>query len=359
MTSRYLHFIVAVCALSLYVYSWSVFDSRRSDFSSLWSAALAWEQGAQAYSVEAQCERQQPVRQSACLRFAHPPFILPLVSAVSTVDYRASYIRWSIVLVFILAFCFVLLSKICGDSRAAFFCLMFYPVYISVAMGQPTAFALLATLLWLKLMSEEHEFLSGLALSLALVKPQIGVALGLPLLYARPRAFAGFVVGGLAFSLYGLALIGIGGVRQFVNLVALLAGGEVYGLNRQDMFNAAALTARLGIGASLIWPLYVLGIIGIALLWRRSMTRFAIAIGVIIALFLSPHLHSHDLALLVVPLLALKARARELIVVLTLLAFAFGVEHVAIFVMMFGVTYLLWISRNVQADEPQTSQLRV
>src|SRR5687767_4064475 len=103
MASRYLYSIVAACALSLFVYSWSVFDSRRSDFASLWSAALAWEQGAPAYSVDAQCGRQQTVRQNACLIFAHPPFILPLVSAVSTVNYQASYTRWSILLVVVLA----------------------------------------------------------------------------------------------------------------------------------------------------------------------------------------------------------------------------------------------------------------
>src|SRR5688572_19044554 len=146
--SRYLYLIVAVCALALFVYSWSLFDSRRSDFSSLWSAALAWEQGAQPYSVEAQCERQQSVRQNACLIFAHPPLILPVISAVSTVNYQASYTRWSILLVFVLAACFWLLRKISGEGRTAFFCLMFYPVYISVALGQPTAFALLATLIW-------------------------------------------------------------------------------------------------------------------------------------------------------------------------------------------------------------------
>ena len=355
LASRYLYLIVAVCALALFVYSWSLFDSRRSDFSSLWSAALAWEQGAQPYSVEAQCERQQTVRQNACLIFAHPPLILPVISAVSTVNYQASYTRWSILLVFVLAACFWLLRKISGDGRTAFFCLMFYPVYISVAMGQPTAFALLATLMWFRLTNTEHQFLSGLALSLALVKPQIGLALGLPLLYARPRAFAGFATGALVLALYALALVGFGGVQQFANLVAFLAGGEVYGLNRQDMFNVAALTERLGIGASLIWPLYILGIIAVAGLWRRTMSHSALAIGVIIALFLSPHLHSHDLALLVVPLLGLKARARELIVVLTLLAFALNLEHAAIVLLMLGGTFLFLTSLNDQADDLQTN----
>jgi hypothetical protein len=355
MGSRYLSFIVAACALSLFVYSWSLFDSRRSDFSSLWSAGLAWEQGAQPYSVEAQCERQQTVRQNACLVFAHPPLILPLVSAVSTPNYQASYARWSILLVLVGAACFWLLRTISGNTRNAFFCLMFYPVYISVAMGQPTVFVLLATLLWLKLANAQHEFLSGLALSLTLFKPQIGLALGLPLLYARPRAFAGFATGGLGLALCGVALVGVGGIQEFLNLVALLASGEVYGLNRHDMFNFAALTERFGIGASLIWPLYILGIIAIALLWRRSMIHSAVAIGIISALFLSPHLHSHDLALLVVPLLGLKARAREFIVVLTLLAFALNVEHAAILVLMLGGSYLLIASLKDQTDDLQTN----
>src|SRR6185369_15479018 len=104
--------------------------------------------------------------------------------------------------------------------------ILFLPVVIALALGQDTPFILLAVLCWLWLLGERKDFLAGLALSLSVLKPQLAILLSVPLLFARPKVFAGFVAGGFALLLLSFLFVGKDGFSGLLNIVRVMSHGE-------------------------------------------------------------------------------------------------------------------------------------
>jgi hypothetical protein len=109
-----------------------------------------------------------------------------------------------------------------------------------------------------------------------------------------------------------LASVGLSGLRGFLNLLIVSAGGEWYGMKEPLMINLVGLLWRVigGLGANVIhiigWVVYGITIIGLCVLWSRSkdIGEKEIGIAVVLAVFAVPHLHYHDLTLLLVALVA-------------------------------------------------------
>src|SRR5689334_17495403 len=175
----------------LYVAAWRTVLPNESDFPAFYSAARLWHEGANPYDLEQQCSKQLPIRGEPCLPFAHPPVLLPLVSLISGGDFVRSYYRWTTVLLVAVLVCLIPLYKISKQWQLSIQSILFLPIVIALALGQDTPFILLAVLCWLWLLGERQDFLAGLVLSLSVLKPQVAILLGLPLLFSRPKAFSG------------------------------------------------------------------------------------------------------------------------------------------------------------------------
>jgi hypothetical protein len=254
----------------------------------------------------------------------HPPFLAPLLGLISFDDYRAAYIAWSVILACVLAPCGVVAARFLfanGIDRrssmlAAISTVMFYPVFISLLKGQDTAFVLLGALIWMSALLTRHERLAGVALALVLLKPQIALVLALPLLASRNRAAYWFCAASGLLGLYSLLLVGWGGLLDLIGLMRLSADGSGYGTNQPAMYNFLGLmirsvpaldTTTLSI---LKWTVYLLAIGFLCWLWwgkRESLSVQHIGIAVTLSLFTSPHLHLHDLSLLLLPALGCMA----------------------------------------------------
>jgi hypothetical protein len=134
--------------------------------------------------------------------------------------------------------------------------------------------------------------------------------LALPMLFRYPNVFVGFTIGSGTLALISLWILGIEGTRRFVDILVLGAGGRWYGLNEDAMYNLIGLLSRgaPGLTAELVhligWLAYGSAVLGLCALWARSSDPKAWLVGpsVALALFVAPHLHFHDLALLLFPI---------------------------------------------------------
>jgi hypothetical protein len=114
-------------------------------------------------------------------------------------------------------------------------------------------------------------------------------------------------------------ILGRNGTKEFIDILMVSAGGEWFGMKENAMYNLIGLLTRAipQLEAATIrtlgWIVYGLAMIGLCLLWSKPTdpkNRY-IGLSIILALFFVPHLHFHDLALLLVPIYELILRSKE------------------------------------------------
>lgn len=345
MKKRPLAIAFIALQIVLYAAAWRTVLPKESDFPAFYSAARIWDEGRNPYDLEAQCGKQIPIRGEPCLPFAHPPILLPLISLISTDDFVGSYYRWTIVLLIVALFCVLPFYKLAAEWQVAVQSMLFLPVVISLALGQDTLFILLGVLLWIWFLLAGKDFWAGLALSLSVVKPHLAVLLGVPLLFARPKAFAGFCAGGAALTLFSFLLVGVEGFSGLLNIVRVMSHGQGFGVNPQHMISVTGLLVRGGLSAAWSWLFVALALAGISVLWRKfGITWRTLSIAIVLALFCAPHLHLHDVSLLSAPILFLHPLAPVGASAFLAAAYAFGFHQFAAFILfasvLIRVTYL-------------------
>lgn len=254
------------------------------------------------------------------LLYNHVPYLIPIATLLTSGDYVASFYRWAVLLLLLCTASTLLLVNLLQRAGwrqaevwlAAAGMLTFFPLFVSVLNGQDTAFTLLGLSLYLFGMLTGRDWLAGLGLALTSVRPHITVLLAVPFLFKRQKVFGWFCLGGVVLGLLSLAILGFDGIRGFLNLLLVSAGGEWYGLKEPLMVNLVGLLTRItpGLGTQAIhwigWAVYGATLIGLCVLWARSQKigEKQIGLAVTLAVFAVPHLHYHDLTLLIVPLAA-------------------------------------------------------
>jgi hypothetical protein len=191
---------------------------------------------------------------------------------------------------------------------------LFYPILLSLIQGQDTVFVLLGALGWFWGMYTGQGSVAGLGLALTTIKPQIALPLALPFIVSRRREGWWFVGWSLLLGLSSLLFIGWPAWSGFLDLLLFTAASEKSGVPQDAMINFLGLLLRLlpwlpdVLVRGLTWGAFMLAIGGLCWLWwnrKPSATLQRIGLTVVVGLFFCPHLHAHDLALLVVPTLAL------------------------------------------------------
>ena len=327
-----------------------------TDFPAFYSAARIWSLGHHPYELEEQCRVQLPIRGEPCLPFAHPPLLLPLISLVSNQDFGSSYYRWTILMLIAASICILPAHYISGEWKNSIQSVLFFPLIIAIAMGQDTPVILLAILSWACLLSRKKDFLSGLALSLAVLKPQIAVLLAIPLFFSRPRAFAGFSIGAILLTIYSLILVGLQGFRGLLGIVNVMSQGSGFGINSKAMINATALLVRAGQSAKWSWAIFAVGVVAISLIWKKLGTSLnELVIGITVALFCAPHLHLHDLSLLTVSLVPAQPLVTMCCSLFLLIGYFLGWQQWAGYVLIAGagISYVIRSKRNTSLERTE------
>jgi len=206
---------------------------------------------------------------------------------------------------------FVLLAGIGG--------LLFLPLFFSLMNGQDTAILFLGAVLWVYGLLSGRPLLAGFGLSLTTIRPHIALLLSLPMLFHQRKIFLGLIVASGALAVLSVSILRIQGTHEFINILLLTAGGTWYGTKQPAMFNLIGLLMRTipWLGADSIrwlgWAIYGATIVGLCILWARNQGQLGerVALTVTLALFTAPHLHFHDLTLLLIPIFEFMRRYGE------------------------------------------------
>jgi len=299
---------------------------KTADFSIIYTAGRIAASGRYDLIYDLETQRQiqaellgKSLQATELLPFNHPPLLVPIQAYLSTQNYFVSYQHWVYIMACFLAMAAVVISRLfhimkwerIQISVVLISSLLFYPVFISLLKGQDSAFLLLGVALWVYGVIGGEDLWAGLGLSLALIRPQIAVVLAIPFLFRRRKVFWWFCAGGAALGLLSLAMVGLDGAQDYLRILTVSAGGQEYGLNQSAMFNFTGLALRLfphvdpGLIHWLTWGLFAAGIVGLSVLWKvSSAIRLRhLGLAVVTSLFVAPHLHYHDLALLLLPIL--------------------------------------------------------
>ncbi len=261
------------------------------------------------------------------LLYNHPPFLIPLLQIIISSNYVASFYRWIILLSVLYLIGITILSqtlKQAGVDQSstlltAVGAALFLPVFFSLMNGQDTALLLLGATLWMYGLLSGKEYLAGFGLSLTTVRPHIALLLAIPMLFRYRKVFLGFLVGSGVLVLLSLFIIGPNGAREYINVLMMSAGGEWYGIKQNVMFNLIGLLTRTapwlkaGTIRTLGWIVYGIALIVLCIFWfkTKDIKNGYIGLSITLTLLFVPHLHFHDLALLLIPIYELVLRSTE------------------------------------------------
>jgi hypothetical protein len=340
-------YILIVGLLVFYFATWRTAPFERADFVGFYASARLWQSRQNPYDRESQCRLQATIRPDLCMPYAHPPVLLPLFALISNDDYRASYNRWSLLLLIVLAGCVWVAHQISGSLVSALFAVLFYPVFISITQGNVSPFLLLSVLLWLMLLKEKREFWAGIALSLTVAKPQLALLLALPLFFSNRKAFWGFCLGASTLVLMSFALVGIEGFKSLVNTLIDMLSDKEPATDAAKMYSVTGLLARAGLSRLLVWPVFIGAIIGLSLLWRRRFNLHTQMFGIVLALFAVPHLFMHDVSLLAIPLLLIRPAGPIIASCVLLVGHALGLGYT-----VFNLLLVALAMFHLKADRP-------
>jgi hypothetical protein len=327
--------------LMIYVDGWRSLDPHRADFAAFYSGTVLWKQGRPAYDLKSGCEIQANAGVPLCMPFFHPPILLPVLSPVVNENYLASYWRWVIVGSLIVILCAATVYRLTNaDLIKTVVTISFFPVFVGLRQGQDTAFVLLGILLCLLFLRDGKDSLVGIALSLTVLRPHLALALAFPLLLARPKAFRAFFVTSLALVAFSFLLVGAQGFRDIIINTLLSARGTDNSTHQEAMYNVVGIFVRAGLSPLWAWPFFVAAIVAVAVLWRKcGVTLSTFSIAVTLVLFTSPHLHTHDLALLIVPLLLWPTIAVPLFSLGILIGLSFQVAPLLVYLVMASLIF--------------------
>jgi len=296
-----------------------------SDFIAFYSAGrVARSEGyACAYDPLLQQDIQEeqvrfPLARGQVLLYNHLPFLLPILRVIVSSNYVNSFYRWVLLLIALYITGILILGK--GLKQAgvdrnstlltAIGGFLFLPLFFSLMNGQDTAFLFLGTAIWVYGLITGKETLAGVGLGLTTVRPHIALVLAIPMMFRYRKVFLGFVLSSVILALLSILILGLSGTREFIDIIIISAGGEWHGMKEFAMYNLIGLLTRTApwLRAETIrtvgWAVYGVAIIGLCLLWgrKKDLQDGRIGLTITLALFAVPHLHFHDLTLLLIPI---------------------------------------------------------
>lgn len=333
---------VILSQVFLYGLRWQTADPMTSDFVYFYVVGRLYESGQNPYDLDRQCRAQAELRPGDCAGYAHTPILLPLLALLFNDDFQVSYWRWALFQIGLLVICVWLLYLASRNFIASLQCCLFPPVIGGLLIANDTIFILTAILGWAVLMLRKADLWAGIVLALVILKPQLALPLAIPLLFVRPKAFAGFCIGACVLTLYSLLIVGIDGFVGIIEVTRSLARGETFGgVSHSIMFNTTGILARLGINILWAWPLFAAGIAGLSIYLRKhGITLTSMSFAVLIAVVICPHLFAYDLSYLVLPLIVVHPLGIFVGSLVTVLL-SIGSPWWTVYLMMIVVGYLL------------------
>ncbi len=301
-----------------------------TDFIAFYSAGRIMLSGdrADVYSPPAQVAQEElvlgfPILPQDLNPFVHPPFILPILAVVALLPYVGAFHLWAVFLLCLYAAAaLVFLRTIAPAGEKRIFLagtIFFFPAFVSILNGQDSAVLLLGAGLWCFGLLNEKDPVAGLGLALTTIRPHLALILALPFLFKRQRVWWWFLAGSAGLAIFSFLLVGVKGTENFLSILQISASGEGYKINETAMVNLLGLLRR-GFPAvpppvfrSAGWIVYVCALVFLCVVWARSrkIEEKHLGTAVLLAVFTAPHLHYHDLVLLLIPVICVISMVRR------------------------------------------------
>jgi arabinofuranan 3-O-arabinosyltransferase len=235
------------------------------------------------------------IRIAELARYISPPPVAWLALPFTLLPYPFAYVSWSALLLVALAGTWSVAAPGAGRLRLIHLvaALAWLPVIYALQLGQPGLFVALGVAGSYALLRSNRQFLSGLALGVIVLKPQLGFLLPIALLAGgRYRAVAGAAVAIGLLVVASAVNVGPDGIAAYAERLSFAAEVPV---NRQltlALVIGGLAAARLVQGAIAIWAL--------ALVYRlrKQSPEWMFVLAILGGLLATPYLHLDDLVML-------------------------------------------------------------
>ena len=297
--------VVALCVFWVGLGSLMVDNSREHDFVSFYvGSSLALEgRFADLYDRNVQFGRQKEIAptKDQLVPYVRPPFYLAALAPLSLFSLHTSFWLWIVGHSLLLIACWLWAGRRFGPD-ALIFGALYLPTALGIASGQDCVVMLAVGIGFYHLADQQKDFPAGAVLALGLLKFHLLLLLPLAMiLNKRWRMLAGYAVTGSLLALSSIALIGFGGVEQYVSLLqakdlnALLPSPEL-------MINLNGLMANLRLESALVLALLVVLVIGVVIIGVRGAPLWRwLSIGVVGSLLITHHVYGYDAGIVLLP----------------------------------------------------------
>ena len=235
------------------------------------------------------------IRIAELARYISPPPVAWLALPLTLLPYPVAYVLWSVLLLAALVGTWYLAAPGAGRLRLIHLvaALAWLPVIYALQLGQPGLFVALGVAGSYALLRKHRQFLSGLALGVIVLKPQLGFLLPVALLAGgRFRALAGAAVA-IAVLLIGSGLnVGPDGMAAYAERLSFAADVPV---NRQ--LTIALVIGGLG-AARLVQAAIAIWALALVFRVRKQSPEWIYVLAILGGLLATPYLHLDDLVML-------------------------------------------------------------
>ena len=312
--------VIAPCWWSIARYHNPSCSAYKPDFISLYTGAtLLWNDRSALYDLEKQRLVQEPIdpsRGSWVLPFFYPPFVALFLLPLAWLSFSAAFVAMTAVNLALLTAAITMLIRTLQLNREQTNWLLLstfcnYGVHYALLEAQTSFIALLLVVLFVDALERPSRGKAGIATSLLFFKPQLAAGPLLILSGTRKWRELGLVVVVVAvLCVVSLAAVGTEGVRGYLELSRRAAAGDDFlRIQPEGMHNLRALAYFFFAPPwrDFIWWAATLAVMVLIFVRSRASDRFAAIsadrwVSILVGcLLVAPHLHSHDLALLIAP----------------------------------------------------------
>jgi hypothetical protein len=291
----------------------------KPDFISLYTGArLMWTNRSALYDLEQQRLVQQPIDPSRgdwVLPYFYPPFFAVLLAPLAWLPFSAAFVTMTVVnLALLIGAVKILIRKVELNPQQANWLILAtfcnYGVHYALLEGQTSFIALFLLILYVTAFNGSARNTPGIWSSLMVFKPQLALVPLLLLFVKRRWGALGLALVVITFlGLVSLAAVGLAGMASYLAVSErAMAGQEYLHIQPERMHNLRALAYFFFASPwrDYIWwgaTLAVTALIVIRI-WANEGQVISIRqwTAILVAMILvTPHLHDHDLALLIVP----------------------------------------------------------
>ena len=244
--------------------------------------------------------------------FPYPPQIAVVYQPLASMDYHWSYLAHTFLMGTALWAAIWLVQPMIPWIRgrvllAATAAILFWPMFRTITGGSNTALTLLLLTAGWRLIHEDRQLLAGLVLAGLFFKPQFAIPfLGLLLLARYWGVIAGATIGGIAFYLWGVALLGWNWAVEWATMARDFGALEAE-INGHSSISFIGFTQNIfGVGVKPIVVAAWACAIGLAFLlswlwWKSDSDHLTALVAITIpgVLLLAPHVMTHDGSLIV------------------------------------------------------------